>query len=179
MVSPAAILMLTSSLSSNLGSLGKCLQRQDSSGLFPQHPFCAPDPPWCWLVSEPQGDSRHLVLLAQDFFELAGGADGEQQSPGQQRVGVQLAGLGVQRGARAVRLGVGAGEQAFKAIHGGLNVLGGEKKHMIRIILPSWFHTSGRLKAVRSYQDVVFRNQGAKAQTCCHLKVERKKKSQL
>lgn len=67
--------------------------------------------------------SRCPPLLAQDVLDLAGGADGEQQSPGQQRVGVELAGLGVERGARAVRLGVRPGEQAFKAVHGGANVL--------------------------------------------------------
>lgn len=45
---------------------------------------------------------------------------------------------------------------------------------MIKIILPSWFHMSKRLKTVRSYQDVVFRNQSAKAETCCNLKGKKK-----
>lgn len=109
MVSPAAILMLTSSLCSNLGSLGKCLRDKHFSFFSIFFPHRTP--------------TRAASLLAQDVLELAGSADGEQQSPGQQRVGVELDGLGVERGARAVRLGVRPGEQTFKAIHGGLDVL--------------------------------------------------------
>lgn len=48
------------------------------------------------LASKSAGASRtaQKLLLAQDVVELTGCADGEQQRPGQQRVGVELAGLG-------------------------------------------------------------------------------------
>lgn len=63
------------------------------------------------------------ALLAQDVFELAGGADGEQQRPGQQSVGVELARLRGDGGTGPVRSGVGAGEQALEALHCSLHIL--------------------------------------------------------
>lgn len=116
MVSPAAILMLTSSLSSNLGSLGKCLQARHLMFyilIISWHFQCF----WVWATL------KVSALLAQDVFELAGVADGEQQSPGQQRVGVELAHLRADRRTVTVRLCVGPGEQVLEAFHGGLHIL--------------------------------------------------------
>lgn len=67
--------------------------------------------------------SKSSALLAQDVFELAGVADGKQQSPGQQRVGVELAHLGADRRTGTVRLCIGPGEQVLEAFHGGLHIL--------------------------------------------------------
>lgn len=59
----------------------------------------------------------------QDVFELVGTADGQQQSPGQQSVGVELAHLGTDRRTRAIRPRIGPGEQVLEALHGSLHVL--------------------------------------------------------
>lgn len=67
-------------------------------------------------------------LLAQDVLELAGRADGEQQRPGQQSVGVELAGLRGGGGTAPVRSGIGAAEQALEALHRGLQVLERERE---------------------------------------------------
>lgn len=69
------------------------------------------------------GPQSWRASLAQDVLELAGGADGEQQRPGQQSVGVELAGLRADGGTRPVRSGVGAGEQRLEALHRSLHVL--------------------------------------------------------
>lgn len=62
-------------------------------------------------------------LLAQDVFQLVGSADGEQQCPGQQRVGVELACLGTDQRTGTIRSSVGPGEQVLKALHGSMHVL--------------------------------------------------------
>lgn len=62
-------------------------------------------------------------LLAQDVFELVGSADGEQQCPGQQSVGVELACLGTDQRTCTIRPSVGPGEQVLKALHGSMHVL--------------------------------------------------------
>lgn len=108
-VSPAAILMLTSSLSSSRGSLGRCLKSR--SRWFPN------------LAGGVALTKSGWALLAQDVFELAGRADGEQQRPGQQSVGVQLARLRGDGGTGPVRSGVGPGEQVLEALHRSLHVL--------------------------------------------------------
>lgn len=59
----------------------------------------------------------------QDVFELVGTADGEQQCPGQQGVGVELARLEIDGRTGTIYLRVGPGEQVLKALHGGMNVL--------------------------------------------------------
>ena len=66
---------------------------------------------------------REEHLLVYDVFDLAGGADGEEQAPGEQGVGVEEGGLGVQGRPAAVLPHVRAGEQALKALHGGIHVL--------------------------------------------------------
>lgn len=84
--------------------------------------------------------SKSCALLAQDVFELAGGADGEQQSPGKQRVGVELAHLGTDRRTGTVRLCVGPGKQVLKAFHGGLHILKQEVERC-KTDLPMCCHT--------------------------------------
>lgn len=64
-----------------------------------------------------------MFLLAQDVLELAGGADGEQECPGQQGVRVELGCLGAHGGTSAILSDIGPGEQALEALHGGVNVL--------------------------------------------------------
>lgn len=59
----------------------------------------------------------------QDVLELAGRADGEQQRPGQQGVGVELAHRRVDGRTGTVCLSVGTGEQALEALHGSIDVL--------------------------------------------------------
>ena len=71
------------------------------------------------------------VLLAQDVFELVGSADGEQQSPGQQGVGVELARLGTDQRTGAIHSRVGPGEQVLKALHGSVHVLQQEVEEII------------------------------------------------
>lgn len=107
-VSPAAILMLTSSLSSSRCSLGRCLRNKPASISAPELP--TPTPPV-------------RFLRFQDAFELTGRADGEQQGPGQQGVDVQLAHLRTDGRTGSVHPGVGPGEQALEALHGRLHVL--------------------------------------------------------
>ena len=68
------------------------------------------------------------VLPAQNLPDLAGGADGQQQGPGEQGVGVQQAALGVGRRAGAVAPRVRAHKQALEALHGVVHVLR-EKVH--------------------------------------------------
>lgn len=46
---------------------------------------------------------------------------------------MKLAGLGVERRARAVSLSVGPGEQVLKALHGGLHILKGKKSKRLRL----------------------------------------------
>lgn len=138
MVSPTAILMLTSSLSSNVGSLGRCLQNNTHAIIYL---FI-----FLICVSILTFSSTYLVLgcsktktivvevnikasfwqwvlLAQDVFDLAGSADGEQQCPGQQGVGVELACLGVDQRASTIHPSIGPGKQVLKALHGSMHVL--------------------------------------------------------
>lgn len=68
-------------------------------------------------------DGQLWVLLAQDVFELVGSADGEQQGPGQQSVGVELTHLGTHRRTGTIRPGVGPDEQVLEALHGRVHVL--------------------------------------------------------
>ncbi len=84
MVSPAAILMLTSSLSSNLGSLGRCLQNKNMIFIFPPiHAsvlkFSILTTAYVWRISDsfPQ-KSRNLGILSEHItqweLELQGNA---------------------------------------------------------------------------------------------------------
>lgn len=58
---------------------------------------------------------------------MAAAADGEQQSPGEQSVGVELRGLRAQRGPAAVRPRVRVREHALKELHGAAHVLRWER----------------------------------------------------
>lgn len=65
-----------------------------------------------------------------DCCDMAATADCQQQSPGEQCIGVELNSLRVQGGSAAIFAYIGAGEKALKALHGGINVLkgrGGER----------------------------------------------------
>ncbi len=59
----------------------------------------------------------------QDVFELVGSADGEQQCPRQEGVGVELARLGADQRTGTIHPSIGPGEQVLKALHGSMHVL--------------------------------------------------------
>ena len=76
-----------------------------------------------WNAVNTTAKVRQCALLAQDVFELVGSADGEQQGPGQQRVGVELACLGVDQRTGTIRPRVRPGEQVLKALHCSVYIL--------------------------------------------------------
>lgn len=63
-----------------------------------------------------------------DGCDVAATADGQQQSPGEQRVGVQLNSLRIQGGPAAILAHIWTGEKALETLHGGINVLEKEEK---------------------------------------------------
>ena len=81
------------------------------------------EPPGFEWGSEGGSERAREFILAQDLPDLAAGADGQQQGPGQQRVGVQRADLGAHGGAAAVAPRVRVDEEALEALHGGVHVL--------------------------------------------------------
>lgn len=63
-----------------------------------------------------------------DGRDVTATTDGQQQSPGQQRIGVELDSLRAQGRPAAVLTHIRADENALETLHGGINVL--EKKGM-------------------------------------------------
>lgn len=63
-----------------------------------------------------------------DGCDVAATADGQQQSPGEQRVGVQLNSLRIQGGPAAILAHIWTGEKTLETLHGGINVLEKEEK---------------------------------------------------
>lgn len=100
----------------------------------------------------------HWVLLAQDVFELVGSADGEQQCPGQQSIGVELACLGIDRRTGAIRPSVGPGEQVLKALHGSMHVL---KQEVAGIMWRLAFAMQNILKRLELFEEKKFQHQSS------------------
>ncbi|TNN35779.1 hypothetical protein EYF80_054056 [Liparis tanakae] len=91
------------------------------------------NPAICSLLSteyclQIQAVSQHFergdkAPASRDVFELVGGANREQQRPGQQGVGVELARLGTDERTGTVHPRIGSGEQVLEALHGSVHVL--------------------------------------------------------
>lgn len=84
------------------------------------------------------------ILLVQDVFDLAGSADGQQQSPGQQGVGVEQGDLGAQGRTAPILPHIGPGEQALKALHGGIHIL---QKTQTKGFVKTAFANAGHIKS--------------------------------
>lgn len=74
-------------------------------------------------MSQRDLEVRVKYILVCDCFELAACADCEQQGPGEEGIGVEQGGLGVERGATPILLHIGTHEQTLKALHGGIHIL--------------------------------------------------------
>lgn len=62
-----------------------------------------------------------------DASDVVATADGQQQSPGEEGIGVKLNSLRAQGGPAAILPNVRAGEKALETVHGCINVLGGKR----------------------------------------------------
>lgn len=75
----------------------------------------------------------------QDVFELVGGANSEQQGPGQQGVGVELAHLGADQRTGTIHPRIGPGEQVLKALHASMHVLEGASSRDTQVVSNDMF----------------------------------------
>lgn len=67
-----------------------------------------------------------------DASDVVATADGQQQSPGEEGIGVKLNSLRAQGGPAAILPNVRAGEKALETLHGCINVLGGKRHAHIK-----------------------------------------------
>lgn len=89
-------------------------------------------------------NSSFLHLLLCDGSDVAPGADGKQQGPGQESVCMELCGLRIHRRSASIFSNVRVCEEALKTLHSGIHILEATQISSLKSILKA-LETSTRL----------------------------------